>query len=131
MNIFFASLALLGEADLLAGQIISPRSPPDCLANFSELTFIPDDEWIVRGVCAYVPQTAWLQNASIRENILFNLPYNEKRYTATLEVSKRRPCETMVLPADCGLFPRIGMCPSYRLPDSRGWRRSGDRRTRC
>jgi hypothetical protein len=78
--------ALLGEADLLVGQITCPRSPPDCLAQFAELSFIPEDEWIVQGVCAYVPQTAWLQNASIRENILFNLPYDEKRYQETIEV---------------------------------------------
>jgi ABC-type multidrug transport system fused ATPase/permease subunit len=29
--------------------------------------------------------TAWLQNASIRDNILFGLPYVEKRYQDTLE----------------------------------------------
>lgn len=79
-------LALLGEADLLAGQIISPRSPPDTLALFSDLPFIAEKDWIVPGICAYVPQTAWLQNASIRDNILFNLPMNEKRYQETLEV---------------------------------------------
>ncbi|KAG8964201.1 hypothetical protein FRC03_002096 [Tulasnella sp. 419] len=78
-------LALLGEADVLAGQIITPRSPPDTIAKFAELREITEDEWIVEGVCAYVPQTAWLQNASIKENILFNLPYDEKRYNATLE----------------------------------------------
>ncbi|KAF9234929.1 hypothetical protein BU15DRAFT_78554 [Melanogaster broomeanus] len=45
-------LALLGEADILAGQLICPRSPPDVLA--------------IKGVCAYVPQSAWLRNASIK-----------------------------------------------------------------
>jgi ABC-type multidrug transport system fused ATPase/permease subunit len=33
---------------------------------------------------AYVPQTAWLQNSTIRQNILFYSPYNEARYNATL-----------------------------------------------
>ncbi|KAJ7648891.1 hypothetical protein B0H17DRAFT_1215474 [Mycena rosella] len=29
---------------------------------------------------------AWLRNISIKENILFSLPYDEKRYQLTLEV---------------------------------------------
>ncbi|KAG8808267.1 hypothetical protein FRC17_004027, partial [Serendipita sp. 399] len=44
-----------------------------------------DEEWVVPNMCAYVPQVAWLQNASIKENILFNLPFNAERYQATLE----------------------------------------------
>lgn len=81
-------LALLGEADLLAGQVISPRSPPDAISAFSALKFIPAKDWVVPGICAYVPQTAWLQNASIKDNILFNLPLDEKRYQETLEVRR-------------------------------------------
>ncbi|KZV87123.1 multidrug resistance-associated ABC transporter [Exidia glandulosa HHB12029] len=76
--------ALLGEADVLTGQVLCPRSPPDFIASFQGI--VPnDDEWIVPGVCAYVPQVSWLQNATIRENILFHLPYNEVRYLKTLE----------------------------------------------
>jgi len=95
-------LALLGEAEELAGQVLFPRSPPDSLASF--VSVIPSGEyWIVDGLCAYVPQSAWLRNASIKgfffrysppvaklttftENILFNLPYDEERYAKTLEV---------------------------------------------
>lgn len=58
-------LALLGEADILAGQLLCPRSPPDSLASYSESS-IPKEEWVVRGSTAYVPQAAWLRNASIR-----------------------------------------------------------------
>ncbi|THH26392.1 hypothetical protein EUX98_g7797 [Antrodiella citrinella] len=78
-------LALLGEADLLTGQLICPRSPPDIIASFAGAR-VPDEEWVVEGVCAYVPQSAWLRNASIRDNILFDLPYVEERYQKTLEV---------------------------------------------
>ncbi|KAF8802271.1 multidrug resistance-associated ABC transporter [Phlegmacium glaucopus] len=77
--------ALLGEADILAGQVLCPRSPPDSLATFSGGKICKDD-WVVSGVCAYVPQAAWLRNASIKDNILFNLPYDEERYMKTLEV---------------------------------------------
>ncbi|KAH9947499.1 multidrug resistance-associated ABC transporter [Amylocystis lapponica] len=78
-------LALLGEADLLTGQLTCPRSPPDTIASFTDVV-VSEEEWIVQGVCAFVPQTAWLRNASIRDNILFNLPYIEERYQKTLEV---------------------------------------------
>lgn len=80
-------LSLLGETDLLAGQIICPRTPPESLAASSSLGYIDPRDWVLPGVVAYVPQTAWLQNASIKDNILFSLPYDEKRYYETLEVS--------------------------------------------
>lgn len=79
-------LSLLGETDLLAGQIVCPRTPPEALAAFASMAYIDPRDWIVPGVVAYVPQTAWLQNASIKDNILFSLPYDEKRYQETLEV---------------------------------------------
>ncbi|KAH9043928.1 ATP-binding cassette transporter [Lactarius pseudohatsudake] len=78
-------LALLGEADFLTGQVLCPKTPPDAIASFAGV--VPSlDEWVTDGVCAYVPQTAWLRNASIKENILFNLPCIEERYGRTLEV---------------------------------------------
>ena len=58
-------LGLLGEADLLTGQLVCPRSPLDAIARF-EGQKVRDEEWVVKGVCAYVPQSAWLRNASIR-----------------------------------------------------------------
>jgi len=80
-------LALLGEADVLTGQLLCPRSPPDALTVFMQVP--PDEEWVLPNMCAYVPQMAWLQNASIKDNILFNLSYDEKRYRETLEVGPK------------------------------------------
>ncbi|KAJ7271635.1 multidrug resistance-associated ABC transporter [Mycena rebaudengoi] len=77
-------LALLGEADILGGQMMCPRSPPDSLASFAGM-HPSKEEWVVQGICAYVPQAAWLRNASIKDNILFKLPYDEARYNETLE----------------------------------------------
>jgi len=57
--------ALLGETDILTGQVLCPRSPPDSLASFTNVR-VSKEEWIVEGVCAYVPQAAWLRNASIK-----------------------------------------------------------------
>ena len=33
---------------------------------------------------AYVPQQAWIQNATLRENILFGRTFDAKRYAKTL-----------------------------------------------
>ncbi|KAJ7147016.1 multidrug resistance-associated ABC transporter [Mycena epipterygia] len=78
-------LALLGEADVLSGRMMCPRSPADSLAYFEGVRPMKEN-WVIQGICAYVPQVAWLQNASIKNNILFNLPYDEERYNLTLEV---------------------------------------------
>ena len=47
--------ALLGESDVLTGQVISPRSPPDAIASFAGV-HVAQKDWIVKGICAYVPQ---------------------------------------------------------------------------
>jgi len=38
----------------------------------------------VGGNVAYVPQSPWVQNLSVRDNILFGLPYHEGRYRAAI-----------------------------------------------
>jgi len=40
----------------------------------------------VCGTTAYVAQTSWIQNATIKENILFGLPMNMEKYRETLRV---------------------------------------------
>jgi ABC-type multidrug transport system fused ATPase/permease subunit len=55
-------------------------------------------------VC-YVPQTAWLMNATIRDNILFGEPYDEKRYASVISAcALRRDLETL----DNGDLTEIG-----------------------
>ncbi|KAJ7648890.1 hypothetical protein B0H17DRAFT_1215473 [Mycena rosella] len=50
-------LALLGEADLLTGQMLCPRPPPNALAAFTDVHV--SKEWVVQGIRAFVPQAAW------------------------------------------------------------------------
>ncbi|KAF9897973.1 hypothetical protein BX616_004682, partial [Lobosporangium transversale] len=73
-------MAMLGEMDILAGQIFLPRRPLDGSKEFDPETGLLND-----GV-AYVSQQAWLQNASIRDNILFGSQYEEERYNEVIEV---------------------------------------------
>lgn len=46
---------------------------------------------------AYVPQQAWMQNATLRDNILFGKPYNEQKYRCVLEACALTP-DLEVLP---------------------------------
>ncbi|KAJ7097441.1 ABC protein [Mycena epipterygia] len=41
--------------------------------------------WAFGGRVAYCPQSAWIQNASLRENVLFGLPFEEAKYWRVLE----------------------------------------------
>ncbi|KAJ3130715.1 hypothetical protein HK100_007633 [Physocladia obscura] len=63
-------LALLGEMKTVQGRSFIPRTTGTDLSESS---------------VAYVSQTAWLLNATIRENILMGAKYDEQRYRATLE----------------------------------------------
>ncbi|KAK0617970.1 P-loop containing nucleoside triphosphate hydrolase protein [Bombardia bombarda] len=75
--------AILGEVDVLGGDLYVPRPPllserHDGKANKSN--------WIIPGSIAYVAQIPWIENASIKDNITFGLPYDEDRYNRTVEV---------------------------------------------
>ncbi|KAK1750100.1 ATP-dependent bile acid permease [Echria macrotheca] len=73
--------AILGEADLLSGSAYVPRPQPlderqDSNANAGN--------WILPSNMAYVGQIPWIENATLRDNILFGLPYDKERYEQTL-----------------------------------------------
>ncbi|KAM8945709.1 ATP-binding cassette sub-family C member 3 [Pelodytes ibericus] len=44
-----------------------------------------EGEVSIRGSVAYVPQQAWIQNSTLKDNILFGRPGNEKNYKKVLE----------------------------------------------
>ncbi|KAK8797050.1 hypothetical protein WA158_004260 [Blastocystis sp. Blastoise] len=50
------------------------------------------------GKVAYVPQTSYILNDSLRNNILFNSPFNQERYDAVIEACALRP-DLDILPA--------------------------------
>ncbi|TVY84698.1 ATP-dependent bile acid permease [Lachnellula suecica] len=77
--------AIIGEAELLQGTISIPMTSNDLFEKptLESLT----NSWIEEGQVAFVPQTPWIENASIRDNILAGLPHFESRYEATLEAA--------------------------------------------
>ncbi|CAK0780401.1 hypothetical protein CVIRNUC_005040 [Coccomyxa viridis] len=52
----------------------------------------------VHGKVAYVPQSAFIYNATVRENILFGQPYDEAKYQRALEAASLGP-DLAILPA--------------------------------
>jgi ABC-type multidrug transport system fused ATPase/permease subunit len=72
-------MALLGEMTIMKGRVFLPggRSRED----------VPvDPETGLAETCAYVAQQAWLVNGTIKENILFSAPLDEKRYRDVIVV---------------------------------------------
>ena len=74
--------SLLGEADKLGGSIYAPLPPPLESRFDSKAT---KGNWIVDSAVAFVAQVPYIENASIRDNILFGLPYDSGRYNDTIE----------------------------------------------
>ncbi|GJJ77404.1 hypothetical protein EMPS_09763 [Entomortierella parvispora] len=52
----------------------------------------------VKGSIAYVPQQPWILNMSLRDNILFGMPFNQERYQSIVFA--------------CGLEPDIALLPA-------------------
>ncbi|KAF8475804.1 P-loop containing nucleoside triphosphate hydrolase protein [Kalaharituber pfeilii] len=73
--------SLLGEADILEGHVEMPE-PVNWKQRFDDKA--TSANWILPNNIAYVAQIPWMENCSIRDNILFGLPYDEARYKKTL-----------------------------------------------
>lgn len=86
--------ALLGEVEKLEGEVS------------------------IRGSVAYVPQQAWIQNSTLRDNILFGKPYNEQQYRCVLEA--------------CALIPDLEVLPGGDMTEigEKGINLSGGQRQR-
>lgn len=68
--------ALLGEVKLLGGTVRMPAAP----AFDENAEYILDSEWIIPQLTSFVSQTPWIESGTVRENIVFGLPFVEDRY---------------------------------------------------
>ena len=112
-SLFLASI--LGEADCLEGHIEVPQAPSfeerfDYKANKSD--------WIIDSAIAFVAQIPWIENATIKDNILFGLPYDSGRYRKVLSC--------------CALEKDLDLLPDGELTDigANGINLSGGQRWR-
>ncbi|KAI8640714.1 hypothetical protein BD408DRAFT_444931 [Parasitella parasitica] len=74
--------ALLGEMDIISGRIYLPSKTVLACKNVSNIDPAFNDLCLDK--VAYVAQQPFLQHASIRDNILFGLPFDAARYKKTL-----------------------------------------------
>jgi hypothetical protein len=86
LNSAFQLLGLLGEATVLRGEIIAPRSSPTAIPLPEDpiQTELETDKWLDPTMTAYSPQISYIKHGSIRSNILNGLPFWPKRYSAVL-----------------------------------------------
>ena len=72
--------SILGEANLLSGNISLPMKYP----SSGEQDISPLRDWIDPVSVAFVSQPPWLENCSLKDNILFGLPFDQVRYEKTI-----------------------------------------------
>ena len=68
--------AAIGEADILLGSVHRPK-PFDFPRE-------SPGHWLIPKSTAFLAQTVWIENATIRDNILLSLPRDESRYERVL-----------------------------------------------
>ncbi|MCJ1379998.1 hypothetical protein MMC17_003101 [Xylographa soralifera] len=74
--------AITGEANLISGRVVTSHSHQ----NFDHGN-ISNDRWIIPHSMAFVAQIPWIENETIKNNILYGLPFVRDRYNAVLYAS--------------------------------------------
>ncbi|KAK2610560.1 hypothetical protein N8I77_003979 [Diaporthe amygdali] len=74
--------AILGEVKLLSGTVKTPTPPAE--EELDQAKPIPREEWLIPSLTAFVSQTPWIETGTVRENIIFGLPFVESRYQDVL-----------------------------------------------
>ena len=75
--------AILGEVDKISGTIKVPKAP-SLQDRFDHRA--TKGNWIIDSAIAFVAQIPWIENATIKDNILFGLPFDEGRYKRVVAV---------------------------------------------
>ncbi|PKY05985.1 P-loop containing nucleoside triphosphate hydrolase protein [Aspergillus campestris IBT 28561] len=89
--------SILGECDVLAGSVAVPHAP-SLEERFDHRAI--QDNWIIDSAVAYVAQNPWTESASIRDNILFGLPFSNSRYLEAVFASGLHKDLTLLLDGD-------------------------------
>ncbi|KAJ5721205.1 P-loop containing nucleoside triphosphate hydrolase protein [Penicillium malachiteum] len=74
--------AILSECDILSGAVHVPFFDGERYDNRATR-----ENWIIDSAVAYVAQNPWTENATIKDNIIFGLPFDQARYQEVLHAS--------------------------------------------
>lgn len=72
--------SILGEVELLSGYIQVPKSTGERFDSNATAA-----NWIIPSAISFVSQTPWIENATIKDNILFGLPFDPIKYEKVVE----------------------------------------------
>jgi len=78
-----------GELCAIVGPVGSGKSTL-CSAILNEAVLSEESQITLNGTVAYVAQTAWILNKTVRDNILFGLQYDETKYNRVLDACSLR-----------------------------------------
>ncbi|PGH14692.1 hypothetical protein AJ79_02858 [Helicocarpus griseus UAMH5409] len=92
--------SIIGESDILSGFVCVPEAPA-LEERFDQ--YANKENWIIDSAIAFVAQIPWIENATIKENILFGLPFDSERYHKVLFA--------------CALEKDLDMLPDGELTD--------------
>lgn len=74
--------AILGEVKLISGTVKVPAPPLE--QELDDVKPIPESEWLIPSLKAFVSQTPWIETGTVQDNITFGLPLVESRYQKVL-----------------------------------------------
>ncbi|KAF3768887.1 P-loop containing nucleoside triphosphate hydrolase protein [Cryphonectria parasitica EP155] len=74
--------AILGEVKLISGTVKVPTPPLE--EELDDVKPIPESEWLIPSLTAFVSQTPWIETGTVQANITFGLPFVESRYQKVL-----------------------------------------------
>jgi ABC-type multidrug transport system fused ATPase/permease subunit len=79
--------AILREVDIISGTLYIPKALKHWERHDNKAT---KENWIIPNSIAFVAQIPWIENATIKDNVLFGLPLDEERYKKTIEACALR-----------------------------------------
>jgi ATP-binding cassette, subfamily C (CFTR/MRP), member 1 len=74
-----------GELYAVVGRVGSGKSSL-CAAILNETVLSEGSKITVKGRVAYVAQSSWILNKTVRDNILFGMPFDEEKYNKVIAV---------------------------------------------
>ena len=81
-----------GQFVCIIGEVGSGKSSlVQALLNNMIVLNHDESNIVLNGSISYVPQEAWIQNNTVRNNILFYLPFDSERYHKILDICELNP----------------------------------------